>query len=135
MAQSPDAPRGESYELADFVSDALEHTRELVRAELELAKAELKRDARRASAGALAVLIGGSMLGCALVVALAFGLYAVGAGAISVAILGLALGLIGLAGMLWGRRRLTAPHLQATRKVLTGNAGRSRELERKVRYE
>ena len=129
----PDSADGQQS-LGDLVAAALKDMSALVRAEISLAKSELKLDARRIGIAA-ALAVAGLFVGCLLVVllcfAFAYGLVAAGiwVWAAFLIVAGTCLLLIGLAGLIaFGRiRKVTG--MKMTRKTVMDDIGLLRRGE------
>ncbi len=128
LGTSEDVPR--VHELPAFIADAARHSRDLMRAEFELAKAELKYELRRTQGGAVALFGGAGMAGCASVVVVAFTADALGAKSSTLAFLGLGLGFAGALIAWWGQRRLSAPSLPRTRHAIGSPNGRKQQEQK-----
>jgi uncharacterized membrane protein YqjE len=128
MAVSPDVSSSGS-QVAEVIVDAVRHSRELFRAELDLAKAELQHELRRAGKGLLALLLGAGAIGASVVVVVVAAVAAFGAGAEMIGATGVALATLGGVAAWWGQRRLAAPTLERTRGTIARSAAVIREVE------
>ncbi len=104
------------------LSDAIKHAAALLHAEFELAKAELKHELNRLQLGVLAGVLGASLTAFSLLVVAVALVMALQLGPLSLAALGAALAVVGIAIAWWGRRRLAPPTLERTRQALASNA-------------
>ena len=109
-------------DVSGLLADAARHGRELFRAELGLAKAELRHELSRAGAGLVALLVGAGAFGASLVVVAVAAVMAAGAGVVIIGATGMTLAALGAAIAWWGRRRLVAPSLEKTRETIAQNA-------------
>jgi uncharacterized membrane protein YqjE len=112
----------EPREASAALSDAIKHTGALVHAELDLAKAEFKYELNRLQLGMLAGVLGACLTALSLLVVAVALAMALQVGPFTLAALGAALAVLGVAIAWWGRRRLTPPSLERTRQALATNA-------------
>jgi hypothetical protein len=115
---------GEGLEpaLTEFLTGAAEHGRELARAEVDLARAEITNEIIQLKRGAVVLVVGICLLTCSLAVAVVAAVLALQVPPLSAVAGGLAL--VGLVVTLWGYRRVSGPvlRLPRTRQALAGNA-------------
>lgn len=110
---------------AEIKSDAVEtlaatvqHGRELMRAEFALAKAEFKHEIAKIQAGLAAVVLGVTLAGPSLVVALVALAMQLGLGAWAIASAAICVAIVGVIAAWWGWRQLAVPRLKRTRNTL-----------------
>ena len=120
VAPEPDA--------AALIAGAVQHGRELVQAEFALAKAELKQELARAQTGAVAMIVGTTVGGAALLVALVAVAIQLGSGAWVVAVASACAAILGAVAAWWGQRRLVAPRLALTRGSLARGAAKLKQV-------
>jgi uncharacterized membrane protein YqjE len=126
---TPTVAADPSAELAHAVKDIITHSRELVRAELGLAKAELETELRRGFVALGVLMVGAGMLGTSLVVVVIAVASALGATAWSAAAVGGALMLAGAMLVWWGQRHIALPRIEKTRHSLV----RTKDLVQEAR--
>ena len=115
-------------DVASVVAQALQHGRELVHAEVLLAKAELKDELGRIQTGAMALALGVTFAVASLLVALVALAIQLGSGAWIISLAGLCAAAVGAAAAWWGQRRLVAPRLALTRGALARGAARLKQV-------
>jgi len=109
-------------DVTQVFADTIRHGRELMRAEFELAKAELTSEVRRAEGGILGMVVGTAIAGASIVLVTGALSVAIELDAWRVAGIGVGLGFAGTCVAAWGRRRLTRPRLDLTRRSLARSA-------------
>jgi hypothetical protein len=114
-------------ELADQFSETIRHGRELIQAEVALARADLRQQAREVKRGTVMMVLGTSLLTAALALVVAVGCLMLGGGAAALGGAGLALALLGLGLVLHGQSRHTASPLPKTRASMGKSAAILRE--------
>jgi len=118
----PSSPAPALDGLGGVIGDALRHAQELIRAEMALAKAELKAEIASAKYAFGAFALGALLLNCALLVAAVALLLALGkSSAFAFAIAGALLGLA-LVALLIGARLLHVPDMRRTRSRVARDA-------------
>jgi len=124
-----DRIRGEAEpDAAVLLAGAVQHGRELVQAEFALAKAELKQELARAQTGAMAMVVGITVGGAALLVALVAVAIQLGSGAWVIALASTCAAILGALAAWWGQRRLVAPRLALTRGSLARGAAKLKQV-------
>lgn len=122
------APGRSSPDVSEVLVRTVQHAKHLLKAEIGLAKAELRYELKRAGVGLLAFFVGGAVLLAAVCILLGVAVVALGAGMLVVGGLGVVLLCIGIALVYWGQRRLGAPSLERTRKAVTQSAVALKEM-------
>lgn len=116
-------------EPTDIMTAAVDHGRELLRAEFALARAEFKAELADAWAGLRVLVFGVVLTAGSLVMALVALVIALELGAWTVFGLGLAFAGLGALIGWWGARRLDVPRLGRTRSTLARSAAMLQEVK------